>query len=144
MNLLTDSQVPQPFTVLLRAVGTELGWKVDTVYQHHIQHEKKDARIVAWGHANDFVIVTLDDLKAESGAEVAREIRDRGGRVIVISGGPQQPIERAVGKLLFHMEVWLPFLESGDGRVGHLGHQARLSLPPSGPIGSLLQADTKS
>jgi len=113
MKLLTDSQTSALFVDALR----KLGWEIETVYQHGLEREKDDARLVAWARTFDFVFLTFDNLRGEQGARVAREIRERRGKVISIWGGPNQSIERALGRLLFHYPDWFPFLERYDGRV---------------------------
>ena len=57
----------------------------------------------------------LDLLRGQSGARVAAELILRGGKVIQIRNGPEQPLMKALGRLLFHYPEWQPFLTKGDG-----------------------------
>ncbi len=45
------------------------------------------------------------------------EIYRRGGRVMKVGGGPEQPMTRFLGKVLIHQERWQPFLLDGHGWV---------------------------
>jgi len=114
VKFLTDAQTSVILVRLLR----KLGWDVETVYEHGIDKEPDDSRLVGWAHAHERVFVTFDLLRNESGERVARQIRDVGGKVITVFGGPDQPVERALGRLLFHQPEWEPFLEKNDGRAG--------------------------
>lgn len=113
LKFLTDAQTNFEFVRILR----KLEWDVETVYDHNLGTEKSDAKLVAFAHSIGRVFITFDKLKKDVGFEVAEEIQRNGGKVISIGGGPQQPPERAAGKLLFFQSEWLPFLEKHDGRA---------------------------
>lgn len=100
-----------------------LRWEVETVYEHGIDKEKDDARLIAWARALGFVFLSFDMFRADQGVRVAEEIRLRGGKVIVIAGGPNQPVERSLGKLLFHHPQWHADLSREDGwvQLGDIG-----------------------
>ena len=59
--------------------------------------------------------MTFDLLRGQSGARVAAELILRGGKVVQIRNGPEQPLMKAVGRLLFHHPEWQPFLAKSDG-----------------------------
>ncbi len=59
---------------------------------------------------------------------IAAELRDHGGRVIRIGGGPEQPVERAIGKFLFHYPEWSPWLEVNEGKVEIMDVAQRLRM----------------
>ena len=128
MNLkfLTDAQANFEFVRMLRL----LEWDVETVYDRGLGTEKSDAKLVAFAHASGRVFITFDKLRRDVGFEVAREIQQHGGKVISIGGGPEQPPERAVGKLLFFQSIWLPFLQEHDGRawIRDIKHDCLLTL----------------
>ncbi|TAK21771.1 MAG: hypothetical protein EPO26_13420 [Chloroflexota bacterium] len=113
MKVLSDAQTSQPLVDMLLL----LKWDVETVHQHQLSDEKDDWKIVAYARGIDRVFLTFDRLRHTSGVQVAREIRENGGKAIIVAGGPDQPIERAIGKLLFHQADWFPFLTNQDGRV---------------------------
>ena len=94
-----------------------LEWHVETVYDHGWETEPIDARLLAKARNHGFTLVTFDKFRGQSGAEIAGEMRERGGKLIRIGGGPEQPPARSVGKLLFHQDKWEPFLQKEDGRV---------------------------
>ena len=110
-----------------------LGWEVETVREHNWENEKHDYVLVARARELGRVFLTFDRLRKTSGIEVAREIHENGGRVIVVAGGPDQPIERAVGRLLFHHPEWFPFLRESEGWVyiSDLKHNCQLRLRSS-------------
>lgn len=113
MKFLTDAQVNFLIVQMLRAIG----WVVETVYEHGLDREKDDARLVAWAREHGFVFLSFDEFRGQTRVSVAEELRERGGRVITVGGGPDQPPERALGRLLFHYPEWFPFLQANEGRV---------------------------
>lgn len=113
MKFLTDAQTRKEFGDMLRS----LGWQVDTVYQHGLGEEKNDANLISWARSFGFVFVTFDLLTKEQGFQVNREIKRRGGKVIVIHGGPEQDPQRALGRMLFHWPDWFLLLEKQHGRL---------------------------
>lgn len=112
MKYLVDTQANFAFVEMLRA----LGWTVNTVYEFGIEH-MDDAALVAWAREHGFTFISFDKFRGETRARVHEELRLRGGKVIVIAGGPAQPVERAVGRLLFHYPEWYPKLSNEDGRI---------------------------
>jgi hypothetical protein len=113
LKFLTDAQTNFKLVGILR----KLEWDVETVYEHKLGTEKNDANILAYAHSIGRVFLTFDKLRKDVWIEITAELVTNGGKLIVIGGGPEQPPERAVGKLLFFQEVWLPFLEGEDGRA---------------------------
>ena len=111
MKFLTDAQFPQPLVELLR----KLDWDVRTTFEEGMEDEADDSRLII--HSRDLgrVFLTFDLLRGQSGARVAAELILRGGKVIQIRNGPEQPLMKALGRLLFHYPEWQPFLTKGDG-----------------------------
>jgi len=118
MKFLTDAQTSFRFVTHLRA----LDFDVATVYELKLENEKQDSRLVAAARAFERVFITFDQLKNDSGLQVARELRQRGGHVLRILGGPDQDPMRAVGRFLFWLPDWMPDLEreSGYGTINDL------------------------
>jgi hypothetical protein len=113
VKVLTDAQTSSIFVDMLRG----LGWDVETVHQHGLSNEKHDERLVAFARRRGCIFISFDKFGAAVAVDVAKEIYEHGGKVIRIGGGPQQPPTRALGRLLFHMDEWQPFLEQNDGLV---------------------------
>ena len=111
MRLLTDAQVPYPLVELLRKID----WDVRTAYEEGTEGEADDSRHIIHSRNLGRVFLTFDTFRAESGARVAAELLLRGGRVVQIRGGPDQPLMRALGRFLFHEPEWQPFLARRDG-----------------------------
>ena len=111
MKFLTDTQFPQPLVDLLRM----LGWDVRTTYDEGTENEADDSRHIIHSRSLDRVFMTFDLLRGQSGARVAAELILRGGKVVQIRNGPEQPLMRALGRLLFHHPQWQPFLAESDG-----------------------------
>ena len=55
---------------------------------------------MAYAHKRGRVFLTFDLLRGESGALVAKQICEFGGRVLKVVGGPEQDAYRAVGRIL--------------------------------------------
>jgi hypothetical protein len=111
LNFLTDAQTNIRVVEMLRA----LGWHMETVYEHGLGNEPADERLVAWARDHGFVFLTFDYFRGMTRPRVMAELRERGGKVLQVLGGPEQPPERAVGRLLFHFPDWSPSLDSQDG-----------------------------
>lgn len=113
MKFLTDTQTNQRLVEALR----KLDWDVRTAYDEQLGGKIKDYLILRRANELDRVFLTLDELRGESGTEIARELRTNGGKTLQIMGGPGQDFYRAIGKLLFHYLDWTQFLEANDGIV---------------------------
>lgn len=79
--------------------------------------ENDDIELLKWARRNKRILIGFDLYRGMTGPRLDHELRRNGGRVITIAGGPDQPTSRALGKLLFHQEVWEPFFKSGHGKV---------------------------
>ena len=111
MKFLTDAQVNAVVVGMLRA----LDWHVETVYEHGLAAEPADERLVAWAREHGFVFLTFDQFRGMTRPRVMTELHERGGKVLQVLGGPEQPPERAVGRILFHHPDWSAWLEGQDG-----------------------------
>ena len=62
------------------------------------------------------VLISFDKMKRKGvGIKMQEEIRDNGGKLLTISGGPEQELERAVGRILFQAPEWRKLLGQHDG-----------------------------
>lgn len=113
MRFLTDAQASQRFVTLLRA----LGFDVETVHEHGWGTEPDDEKLVGQARQLGRIFVSFDEFGGDVAVRVAQEIHEYGGRVLRILGGPEQQPERALGRFLFHLPDWQPFLERNDGLV---------------------------
>lgn len=126
MKFLVDTQAKRQFWEALRAIG----WDVATVYDHNLQREKDDARILHAATRLNRVMITFDYLRGQQGVLIHQELRDNGGRLLRVSGGPEQSVERALGRLLFHHPDWAVWLNANEGKVvvsdlRHIAYTAR-------------------
>jgi hypothetical protein len=92
-----------------------LGWDVETAQDAKLTGKIDDVDWVIHAREHNRIGITFDELKAQQGEKVSKELRLNGGRIIRIQGGPEQDKYRAVGKLLFHYSQWHPFLINNDG-----------------------------
>ena len=112
MKFLADIQTSILFVRALRL----LGWDIARA-QDHNQDAKADESVLHVATSLNRVLITFDYFRPPTRVRVATELRDYGGRVIRIGGGPDQATERAIGKLLFHHPDWHPWLEANEGKV---------------------------
>ncbi len=129
MKFLTDSQTRISFVWMLRQIGHE----VRTALEEGLQQEV-DAKLVARANLLGAIFLTFDDLRGQSGMEVAQEIAVNGGKVIRIGGGPDQPDEKALGRLLFHWPEWYRRLDKRDGLVEISDIKQNIKWYPRGHI----------
>lgn len=111
VRLFTDANTNQRVVELLR----QLGFDVETACEAGLAGKVRDAKLLIHARENNRIYVTFDKLRAEEGAEVARELRQNGGQIIQIKGGAEQDKFRIIGKLLFHYPDWYPFLSTKNG-----------------------------
>jgi hypothetical protein len=76
-----------------------------------------DVEILKWARSHQRVFLSVDLFRGDTGKRMQDEIARRGGRVIKVGGGPEQPMTRFLGKVLIHQERWEPFLLGGHGWV---------------------------
>jgi len=93
----------------------QLGWDVETAQQAGLTGKIDDVVWIRYAKKHGRIAITFDELKGQQGEKVSRELRQRGGNVLRVQGGPEQNKYRAVGKLLFHYPEWYPFLSASDG-----------------------------
>lgn len=127
MRLFADACVPYPIVELLR----RLGWDVETAEEADLARKVVEDVLVRHATTNNRIFLTLDDLKGEHGEKVSRELRENGGKVLRVSGGPAQNPYRAVGRMLYHYPDWETFLKDQNGvaAIGDLKHPCRTYFP---------------
>ena len=135
MKFLTDAQVNAHVVRMLRA----LGWQVETVEEHGIADSSPDEWLVAWARERGFVFLTFDAFSGMTRAKVMAELRGNGGKVLQVHGGPEQPPERAVGRMLFHYPEWFPWLKEHDGLATLSDIKHNCKLFPAKDLGSQMR-----
>jgi len=127
VRFFTDACVPYPIVEAIR----KLGWDVETAYEAGLAHKVVEDDLVRHATTNNRIFLTVDDLRSEHGERVSRELREKGGKVLKVRGGPAQNEYRALGRILFHYPDWEPFLKAGDGVavIGDLKNPCRVYAP---------------
>lgn len=111
-RLLLDADVNVGLEPLLRAVGfrTEFAFRVVNV--------RSDRDILQWARRHRYIYVCHDKFgDKQTRLEIYPEIFYHGGKVIQITGGPQQNLYVSLGKLLIHREKWVEWFQSNEGIV---------------------------
>ena len=109
--MLLDWQSRTSVADLLR----QLGWDVKLSQETGLPGITPDYKLVEYAQADARLFFTFDHLTGEHGALVAKQLREYGGKVLKIRGGPDQSPYRAVGRILFYYPEWEPFLRSQSG-----------------------------
>lgn len=90
---------------------------VDSRIEPETRWETDDVELLKWARRHRRILIGFDLYKGLTGPRMDNELHRRGGRLITIAGGPDQPVSRILGKLLFHQETWEPFFSAGYGKV---------------------------
>ena len=90
---------------------------------------RDDVDILKSARRHRRVFLSVDLFRGDTGKRMQDEVSRRGGSVIKVGGGPEQPMTRFLGKVLIHQEHWEPFLLDGHGWV-HIqrGDSGRCSM----------------
>lgn len=104
---------------------------METAYEAGLSGKIDDVQLLIYARDNGRIFLTFDDLKAEHGQQIARELRTGGGKIIQIRGGAEQEKHRIVGKILFHYPDWVQFLSTNDGIsiISDIRHNCRTLIP---------------
>lgn len=113
MRFLSDAQSPEPLVATLLGIG----WDVQTARQHRLETEPRDELVLAACRTMGRILLSFDLFEGQTRMRVEDELRKRGGKVLTVAGGPEQPYDEAIGKLYYHRPKWRPFLEHEDGWV---------------------------
>ena len=85
-----------------------------------------DVACLVWAREQGGILLSADQFtkgKNERGftpALMAEELRENGGSVLTIGGGPQQPVWRLVAKILYWFEDFQNWFATGSGKY-HIG-----------------------
>lgn len=113
MKFLSDAQSPEPLVASL----VVMGWDIQTARNHGLEMEKRDEKIVAAARAMGRIVLSFDMYEGETRVAVENELRQHGGKVITVKGGPSQQPDEAIGKLYYHRPKWRAFFTAFDGWV---------------------------
>lgn len=110
----------------------QIGWNVETAHEAGLSGKVEDVDLAIYARNNKRIYITFDELRAEQGEKVSRELRKNGGHVIRIQGGADQDKFRIVGKILFHYPEWYPFLSANSGisLISDIRKQSCVNWPP--------------
>lgn len=119
-RFLTDEDVPMAWAHAINQVAAirelNLNWEATSIYDIGLT-EKDDVEQLIFARSNCMVLVTCDKYGGQGGQELRAELRDNGGKIIRITGGPQQPPHVAIAKLMIRSEQWQSRLKNDDGVV---------------------------
>jgi hypothetical protein len=92
-----------------------LGWDVETAKHAKLDGKINDTIWLIYSRKNERIGITCDELKAEQGEEVSRELRKHGGKIIRINGSQNE--YHLIGKLLYHYPCWYKYfvVEKNNG-----------------------------
>ena len=119
-RFLTDEDVPVSWARAINHVAAlqelNLNWEATSIYDIDLTG-KDDVEQLIFARSNCMVLVTCDKYSGQGGQDLRAELRDNGGKIIRITGGPQQPPHVAIAKLMIRAEQWQPRLKNEDGVV---------------------------
>lgn len=90
-----------------------LGWDIQTAQDVGLTGKIDDVEWVIHSRKVNRIAITFDELKAEQGVIISRELRRRGGKIVRVNGRLND--YKAIGKILYHFLEWYPFLIENDG-----------------------------
>ena len=117
-RFLTDEDVPVAWARAINKVAAikELGVTWEATSIHDIGRSGLvDRDQLIYARSNGFVLLTCDRYPHQDGQALRTELLANGGKMIQIRGGPAQPSQEAVAKLLMHFGKWLERAAMKDG-----------------------------
>ena len=108
-RFLTDEDIPVGWARAINKVAAieELGLQLDATSVHDIGRSGlTDKEQLIFARTNGYVLLTCDRYRHRDGQELRAEFATNGGRIIQIRGGPAQPIQEAVAKILINYGKW--------------------------------------
>ena len=90
------------------------------------------------------MFLSVDLFRGDTGKRMQDEVSRRGGMVVKVGGGPEQPLTRFLGKVLIHQERWEPFLLDGHGWV-HIqsGDSGKCRMTRPGDLDRMVWIETE-
>lgn len=93
-----------------------LGFNVD--FAPHVTDVTDDTRLLRWARRRRYILVRHDRTRdKKTRMELFSELYENGGKIIQVSGNPDQDPLVAIGKLLANMDKWQQWFGENDGIV---------------------------
>lgn len=116
LKFLVDAQATRTFVSQLRALGYDVAW----VAEEPELRSADDVTVLDAATREGRVLVSFDLFRGQTRRRIYEALATSGGKIVTIAGGPEQPVSRSVGKLLYHSERIESLFTASDGRV-HIG-----------------------
>ena len=127
-ELLADAHVPaELLRIIIRLTDDPqpaLNWQIRSVH-HFGRSNRSDVEHLRFARENGWILLTMDLLRGETGKSIGNELRSGGGQILIVSGGPEQDVYRALAKLLYTRQVWSDLFDEGIAVI-QLGDRGRI------------------
>jgi hypothetical protein len=115
VKFLADEQIPKTFSAKLR----QLDFDVEEVQNIPTLRGQDDVNVVLlYAKRRQRILLSTDNMAdRQTRVRLFENLRrTKRGKVLTVSGGPEQGWPRFVGKVIYHMETWEAFFADGHGR----------------------------
>jgi hypothetical protein len=110
--LLIDCDVNVELIPYLEAVG----FKVVSALSLPQSTQSNDRKVLRWARRRQMIYVCHDHFKdKQTRIELYPELYERGGRIIQITGAPDQVPLESLGKIIINRERWRAFFKNNHG-----------------------------
>ena len=127
-DLLADAGIPIELVRIIQRLADDphltLDWQIKSVHDFERSNES-DVEQLKFARSNGYILLTMDRLRGETGKLIGAELRSQGGQILIVSGGPEQDVYRALAKLLYLREEWFELFETGIAVI-QLGDGGRI------------------
>ena len=128
LELLADAGVPVELVRIILRLADDpqltLNWQIQSVHDFGRSNDS-DVEHLRFARKNGWILLTMDRLRGQTGKLIGNELRSNGGQVLIVSGGPEQDVYRALAKLLYLREEWSTLFEAGIAVI-QLGDGGRI------------------
>ena len=127
-DFLADAGVPIELVRIIQRLSGDplltLDWQIQSVHDFR-RSNKSDVEHLKFARSNGWILLTMDLLRGETGKLIGHELRSQGGQILIVSGGPEQDVYRALAKRLYLREEWSELFEAGIAVI-QLGDRGRI------------------
>lgn len=128
-SLFLDADITPGVRRILECAGFSCVSANDAAVRTRLPQGTADWDVLAEARRRRRVLVCLDKHADQRTRYTwSEQLEARGGRVIQITGGPEQPPIEAAAKALIHYEAWQTFFSGQDTAVATLGKTANPRL----------------